>query len=106
MEYWHWAEVSDHRLGLLCPDHGSVRPARQTFQRDAVFLRHATKEENFKNTRPAPGRGFRLIAKRLDRIGGDQVAAKRNCLQAKNSQTTFLHTSLLQVEVFYYLSQH
>jgi hypothetical protein len=26
-------------------------------------------------------------------------------LQAKNSQTTFLHISLLLVEVFYYLSQ-
>ncbi len=50
-----------------------VRPARQTFQRDAVFLRHATKEEAFKNTRPEPGKDFRLIVKRLDRVGGGKV---------------------------------
>ena len=106
LEYWNSAEISDHRFGLICPDHGPVRSACQTFQRDAVFLWHATKEEAFKSTRTALGKDFRLTVKRLERIGGDKVATQQNRLQAKNSQTTFLHISLLLVEVFYYLSQH
>jgi len=38
------------------------------------FLCHyATKEEAVSNARSAPGRDFRLIVKRPDRMGGDKV---------------------------------
>ena len=69
LEYRHSAEISDHRSGLLCTNNGALRSARQTFQRCAVFLWHATKEEVTSNACPADGKDSCLIIWRPARIG-------------------------------------
>ena len=69
----HPTQVPGHRCGFLPLDHDPVRTVCQTFQRGAVFLRHATKEEAVSNARPELIRDFRLIVRRPDRICGYKV---------------------------------
>ncbi len=46
-----------------------------------------------------------FISANLGEFRSNTTAIQQNCLKAKNSQTTFLHISLLLVGAFYYLSQ-
>jgi surface polysaccharide O-acyltransferase-like enzyme len=77
----HPDQAPDHRRGLLSLDHDPVRTVPQALQHRALFLRHATKEETVSNACPAPGRDFRLIVKRPERMGDDKIRRRpsRRC---------------------------